>query len=140
MVGLGCGARSYTTGLHYSREYAVGAAGVRAILADYAARPDAAFRVADYGFRLGLEEQRRRHVIQSLLQAAGLSFSAYQVRFGSDLRTDFAELSELEQFGLAERTADHLRLTAAGLELSDVIGPWLYSNRVVGLMDEYELT
>jgi oxygen-independent coproporphyrinogen-3 oxidase len=28
MVGLGCGARSYTRGLHYSREYAVGAAGV----------------------------------------------------------------------------------------------------------------
>ncbi len=37
MVGLGCGARSYTRGLHYSSEYAVGASGVRAILRDYVA-------------------------------------------------------------------------------------------------------
>ncbi|HKB46404.1 MAG TPA: STM4012 family radical SAM protein, partial [Ktedonobacterales bacterium] len=39
MVGLGCGARSYTRTHHYSAEYAVGSAGVRAILQDYIARP-----------------------------------------------------------------------------------------------------
>jgi oxygen-independent coproporphyrinogen-3 oxidase len=138
MVGLGCGARSYTRGLHYSREYAVGAAGIRAILADYAARPSAAFRLADYGFRLGPEEQRRRHVIQSLLQVAGLSFSDYRRRFAGDPCDDFAELLEMEQRGLTERSADHLRLTVTGLERSDVIGPWLFSSRVVGLMSEYE--
>src|SRR5262249_2986370 len=32
MVGLGCGARSYTRGLHYSTEYAVRGRGVREIL------------------------------------------------------------------------------------------------------------
>jgi oxygen-independent coproporphyrinogen-3 oxidase len=40
MLGLGCGARSYTRGLHYASEYAVGARGVRGILADYVARPE----------------------------------------------------------------------------------------------------
>ena len=48
MVGLGCGARSYTRGLHYSREYAVGAAAIRGILADYCAR--SAFRTVDSAF------------------------------------------------------------------------------------------
>jgi len=38
MVGLGCGARSYTRALHYSGEYAVGATGVREILAAYIAK------------------------------------------------------------------------------------------------------
>src|SRR5262249_35199985 len=59
MVGLGCGARSYTRALHYSRAYAVGAEGVRAILADYVQRPAESFVVAEYGVRLGPEEQRR---------------------------------------------------------------------------------
>jgi oxygen-independent coproporphyrinogen-3 oxidase len=67
MVGLGCGARSYTRGLHYATEYAVGAPGVKAILAEYVARPAEAFDAAEYGCALDEEEQRRRYVIQSLL-------------------------------------------------------------------------
>src|SRR5205823_596337 len=39
MVGVGCGARSYTRALHYATEYAVRAAGIREILTDYIARP-----------------------------------------------------------------------------------------------------
>jgi oxygen-independent coproporphyrinogen-3 oxidase len=138
MVGLGCGARSYTRGLHYSREFAVGAAHVRAILADYIARPSEAFRCADYGCTLSSEDQRRRFVIQSLLQVAGLSISQYRQRFGSDVVTDFAELDELESRGLAQRTPYRLQLTPAGLECSDVLGPWLYSSRVIELMNSYE--
>jgi oxygen-independent coproporphyrinogen-3 oxidase len=138
MVGLGCGARSYTRGLHYSREYAVGAAPIRAILADYVASPSASFRFADYGFRLDAHEQRRRYVIQSLLQAMGLSLGQYRIRFGTDALADLPELDDLEKNALAERTADRLRLTAAGLERSDVIGPWLYSQHVLALTDSYE--
>ena len=52
MVGVGCGARSYTRALHYTTEYAVRARGIREILADYVARPDEAFERADYGFHL----------------------------------------------------------------------------------------
>ena len=45
MVGLGAGARSYTNGMHYSSEYAVGQKGVRAILDDYCRREDSSFRL-----------------------------------------------------------------------------------------------
>jgi oxygen-independent coproporphyrinogen III oxidase len=138
MVGLGCGARSYTRGLHYSREFAVGAAHVRAILADYIARPSEAFRCADYGYALNPEDQRHRYLIQSLLQVAGLSISQYRQRFGGDVITDFVELDELESRGLAQRTPDRFQLTPAGMELSDLLGPWLYSSQVVELMTSYE--
>lgn len=138
MVGLGCGARSYTRGLHYSREYAVGASGIRAILADYLARPDEAFATADYGIRLGPEEERRRYILQSLLQKAGSDLDAYHARFGSDACADIPELCELERHGLAERTPDRVRLTDKGLERSDAIGPSLYSQRVKQLMKTYE--
>lgn len=138
MVGLGCGARSYTRGLHYSREYAVGAAAIRGILADYCVRPASAFRTADHGFRLDREEQRRRYVIQSLLQVAGLSRSQYRRRFESDVLMDLPELMDLETHGLAVVSSDRVQLTSEGIEHSDVIGPWLYSRRVVELMNQYE--
>ena len=139
MVGLGCGARSYTRALHYSGEYAVGATGVREILAAYIAKPDEAFDFADYGFALDGEEQRRRFVIQSLLQVEGLDFAAYRSRFGSEAMDDLTDLARLEDSGLATREGDRLRLTEAGLEMSDVIGPALYSARVRNLMESYEL-
>jgi oxygen-independent coproporphyrinogen-3 oxidase len=138
-LGLGCGARSYTRAVHYSSEYAVGARGVRAILADYVARPEAAFDVVGHGVRLDREEQTRRFVIQSLLQAAGLSRPAYRTRFGRDVLDDLPQLTALEGHGLATRTAARLRLTAAGLARSDVIGPWLYSAAVRRRSAAYEL-
>jgi oxygen-independent coproporphyrinogen-3 oxidase len=139
MVGLGCGARSYTRALHYSGEYAVGATGVREILAAYIAKPDEAFDFADYGFALDGAEQRRRFVIQSLLQVEGLDFAAYRSRFGSEAMDDLTDLARLEDRGLAMREGDRLRLTEEGLEMSDVIGPALYSPRVRNLMESYEL-
>ena len=72
MIGLGCGARSYTRGLHYSDHYAVERAGVSAILRDYIAQPEEAFASARYGFVLDAQEQRRRYLIQSLLTWPGL--------------------------------------------------------------------
>jgi oxygen-independent coproporphyrinogen-3 oxidase len=139
MVGLGCGARSYTHALHYSSEYAVGSQGVRAILADYVARPDTDFAVAAYGHRLAPDDQRRRYVIQSLGQAEGLSFAEYWARFGGDALADLPQLAELPALGLAAQTADRLALTPAGMERADAIGPWLYSDRVQALMEAYEL-
>ena len=138
MVGLGCGARSYTRRLHYSTEFAVGQRGVRAIIADFNARSDSAFAHADHGFMLDVAEQRRRFVIQSLLQTTGLDAAAYRRRFGSELSSDFSQLGELVDLGLAT-ASDGVRLTGAGLERSDVIGPWLYSDDVRQRMAEYEL-
>jgi oxygen-independent coproporphyrinogen-3 oxidase len=138
MLGLGCGARSYTRAVHYASDYAVGAAGIRAILARHVARPAEAFAVAEHGFTLDPAEQRRRYVLQSLLQAEGLSGSAYTRRFGTAFRDDLPELAELEPLGLAVAADDRLRLTAAGLERSDAIGPWLHSPCVRALMESYE--
>jgi oxygen-independent coproporphyrinogen III oxidase len=139
MIGLGCGARSYTATLHYSSEYAVGAAGIREILAAYIAKPDEAFDFAEYGFALDGAERLRRYVIQSLLQVEGLDLIAYRARFGSDAPDDLPELARFEDRGLAMRDGDRLRLTEAGLEMSDVIGPALYSARVRNLMGSYLL-
>lgn len=139
MVGLGCGARSYTRSRHYSSEYAVGATGVRAILADYIARRDEDFDLATYGFVLNPDEQRRRYLIQSLLQRDGLPREAYARRFGSDPFDDLPALDELVEQGLATCSGAVLQLTAEGFEYSDAIGPWLYSPQVRRLMEEYEL-
>jgi oxygen-independent coproporphyrinogen III oxidase len=137
MVGLGCGARSYTSTLHYASEYAVGARGVGEIIADYVGRPAASFGSADYGIRLDPEDRRRRHVIQSLLSPEGLDLDTYARRFETQAIDDLPELAELEPLGLAERASGVLRLTDAGLERSDAIGPWLYSAKVRERMEDY---
>ena len=136
MVGLGCGARSYTGGVHYSSEYAVGSREVRSIIASYSERTEASFGEVGYGFRLEPEERRRRYMLLSLL-AEGVDLSEYQRRFGTDVLTDFPELAELEPHGLGRRVDGMLRLTAAGVERSDLIGPWLHSERVREMMKEY---
>ncbi len=139
MIGLGCGARSYTRTHHYSHEYAVGAAPIRSILHTYAATPADAFAFARHGYVLNSEEQRRRYVLKSLLEAGGLSLLAYQRRFGSLALTDLSMLYELLDRGLATIAAEVMTLTKAGLERSDTIGPWLYSLHVRQLMEEYTI-
>jgi oxygen-independent coproporphyrinogen III oxidase len=139
MVGLGCGARSYTQSLHYSSEYAVGQTGVREILHDFVQRPDHSFDLASHGFKLDLLEQQRRFVIQGLLQVSGLDLNFYRSRFQSDVFQDLPQLLELVTFDLATRHKDSLKLTATGLERSDAIGPWLYSSQAQHLMQGYQL-
>ncbi|QDT14231.1 STM4012 family radical SAM protein [Alienimonas californiensis] len=134
MVGLGCGARSYAGALHYSTEYAVGRAGVRAILTDYVHRDPADFAAARHGHRLAPDDRRRRFVLQGLLQSGGLDAAAYRRRFHSEPLADLPQLVELTDRGLAAWDGDRLKPTAAGLERSDAIGPWLYSPQVNELM------
>ncbi|MEU6741046.1 STM4012 family radical SAM protein [Streptosporangium sandarakinum] len=139
MVGLGCGARSYTSALHYSHEYAVGTRQVRAIIDDYVRLAPGDFTAANVGFRLGDDERRRRHLIQSLLQAEGLDPAAYRARFGTEATADFgAELDRLADRGWLETDAGWPRLTAEGLAHSDAIGPALFSGAVRELMAGYE--
>ncbi|MEU8136913.1 STM4012 family radical SAM protein [Streptodolium elevatio] len=142
MVGLGCGARSYTSDLHYSFDYAVGIGEVRAIIDEYVALDQAAFARARVGYRLDASEQRRRHLLTSLLQAEGLDTADYRARFGTQPGAgpgdDFAdELSPLADAGLLTATADRLHLTEDGLAWSDAIGPRLFSARTGALMDGY---
>lgn len=140
MIGLGVGARSYTRTLHYSDAWAVGAAGVRSIVADWIARSDAQLGQVWYGIELSDEEQRRRWLIQSLLQHEGLVLADYRARFGSEAEHDFAvELRQLLDAGLLERDADRLSPSPQGLAWSDAIGPWLYSEPVRAASQEFEL-
>ncbi|AVH71460.1 STM4012 family radical SAM protein [Nostoc sp. 'Lobaria pulmonaria (5183) cyanobiont'] len=139
MVGLGCGARSYTDTLHYSNEYAVGAKGISEILQAYIQTPDELFEYAHYGFQLDAEEQRRRYILLSLLSNEGLNLISYRQRFGSEVDTDFPEFSELLALNLAIKDEDILQLTEFGIERSDTIGAWLFSEKVQELMQGYEL-
>ena len=136
MIGLGCGARSYTSTLHYSFDYAVSAHEVRGIIDDYVATED--FAHAEVGFDLDEDEQRRRHFLQSLLQADGLDEPAFHERFGTDPQDALApEINQLRAAGFLEDP--HLRLTPEGLAWSDGIGPLLFSARVRDAMRAYNL-
>lgn len=137
MIGLGCGARSYTGSLHYSSRFAVTQAGVRAILNSWIAQSDDELGLATHGIRLSLDEQRRRFVILSLLQVSGLKLSRYSERFGSNVQADLPELANIEQRGWLDASADCLRLTPEGIENSDVVGPMLYSELGRSRMREF---
>lgn len=139
MVGLGVGARSYTQGLHYSSDYAVGRRKVISIIEDYVARTPETLSMVNYGFELDDHEQRRRFAIISLLNRDGLDLDLYKRRFGTDLFEDIPELKELMPSKLASIEADTLRLNDMGMERSDMLGPWLYTPLVQGLSEEYEL-
>ncbi|WP_233564931.1 STM4012 family radical SAM protein [Micromonospora musae] len=135
MVGLGCGARSYTTTLHYSFDYAVSVTEVRAVLDDYLARDADDFGYAEFGFHLDGAEQRRRWLLKSLLRAEGVDADAYRARFGRPPTDDFPQLGRLVERGWA--TDGGLRLTPAGLAHSDAVGPWLTSAQVHQAMTGY---
>ena len=138
MLGLGAGARSYCGRVHYSTEYAVARAGVLAILQSYCdAAPDS-FRAAWFGAELDREEQARRYVLKSILRKDGLDGGQFKERFGREPLDEFWELRELLDGGLVTDAAGRLVPTDAGLELSDAIGPWFYSQAVLSRMKAYE--
>ncbi|HEY2253181.1 MAG TPA: STM4012 family radical SAM protein, partial [Planctomycetaceae bacterium] len=127
MVGLGCGARSYTGALHYSTEFATGRSGVAAILAEYLRCDSTNFAAARHGIALDDEDRRRRFVILSLLQREGVDRRDFARRFAGDVLEYLPQVGDLEALGLAIVTPDRIRLTDDGIERSDAIGPWLYS-------------
>ncbi|MEV5652048.1 STM4012 family radical SAM protein [Nocardia sp. NPDC052254] len=139
MVGLGCGARSYTAGLHYSFDYAVDMREVRGII-------DAYTRTADFGHppvgrRIDADEARRRHLLQSLLRAEGMDVRAYRDRFGAGPVEHFpVEFAEFAERGWLDcgTGPDLLRLSAEGLAYSDALGPRLFSPAVRAAMAAYE--
>jgi oxygen-independent coproporphyrinogen-3 oxidase len=136
-LGLGCGARSTTSALHYSSEYAVGRAGVGEILAAYLARPPESFRFAHFGVVLSPEDSRRAHILLDLLEADGLSRDGYRDAFGADVLHDAPQLGLLVDAGLAEVDRTCIRLTEAGFERADTIGPWLYTAEVASRMESF---
>ncbi|WP_435240953.1 STM4012 family radical SAM protein [Streptomyces cucumeris] len=142
MIGLGCGARSYTSGLHYSFDYAVDMRQIRGIIDDYVSRPAADFARAEHGRAMTGDETRRRHLLQSVLQAEGMPLADYRTRFGGDPAEHFpAELARFAERGWLDPAAgpDRLRLSAEGLAHSDALGPELFSPAVRADMAAYDL-
>lgn len=139
MVGIGCGARSYTRDLHYASEYGVSRRGVVDILDHYLSLSHEDFACVDHGIALDGDEQRRRHAIQSLLVKPGLSLSAWHARFDSAAFDDLPQLRELEPVGLARLDGDLLALTDEGFARADTLGPWLISPAVAARMTDYSL-
>ncbi|MFK0526110.1 STM4012 family radical SAM protein [Paenibacillus illinoisensis] len=139
MVGLGCGARSYTSEVHYASKYGVSYKATQSIIADYVAAER--YDVADYGIVLSREEQKRRFILKALLHREGLTLDGYLQRFGSEVMTDYAWLSELLTEGMAviEQENEHqvLRLTEEGLGYSDAIGDWLISAEIREQMEGF---
>ncbi|MEU9300799.1 STM4012 family radical SAM protein [Streptomyces sp. NPDC048269] len=139
MVGLGCGARSYTAELHYSFDYAVDMREIRGIVDDYVGRSEADFARAEYGRWIDADEARRRHLLQSLLQAEGMAVAEYRERFGSGPWEDFpAELAAFAERGWLAEAPDLMCLTPEGLAHSDAVGPALFSAEVRAAMAAYE--
>ncbi|GEB59630.1 STM4012 family radical SAM protein [Streptomyces gardneri] len=139
MIGLGCGARSYTSALHYSFDYAVDMREIRSIIDAYTESED--FSRVEVGRWVDAEEARRRHLLQSLLQAEGMPVAGYEERFGSSPFADFpAELARFEALGWldADAPAGLLRLSPEGLAYSDGLGPELFSPDVRAAMAAYE--
>ncbi|KUO09163.1 STM4012 family radical SAM protein [Streptomyces sp. DSM 15324] len=137
MIGLGCGARSYTAALHYSFDYAVGMHEIRGIIDDYVTTTD--FTHAEVGHPMTPDESRRRHLLQSLLQAEGLEVADYRARFGGTPTEDFGpELAGFAARGWLTEDSRLVRLTAEGLAHSDAIGPALFSPAVRAAMAAYE--
>ncbi|MFD8156097.1 STM4012 family radical SAM protein [Streptomyces malaysiensis] len=142
MVGLGCGARSYTSALHYSFDYAVDMREIRGIVDDYVSRPAADFAHAEHGRPMTGDEARRRHLLQSVLQAEGMELAEYRARFGTDPAEDFpVELAGFAARGWLDPDAapGRLRLSPEGLAYSDALGPELFSSAVRAAMATYDL-
>jgi len=137
MLGLGCGARSYTSHVHYSSPFAVASARVQAILNDWMSQTRDDLACATWGVRLSEEDRRRRFVIQSLLTRSGLDEADYFEQFGEPVAELFAQLEALAADGLATKSAGVWRLSTLGLELSDAIGPSFYSSKSRQLLREF---
>lgn len=139
MLGLGAGARSATRHLHYSTQYAVERKSVLALLEAYCATPREEFRLARHGIRLDADERLRGHVVHSILLGDGMDIAHFLALSGAETVRAFAPLAALMDSGLAEEVDGRLKPTAAGLELSDAIGPWLYSPRVAERLTRHEV-
>ncbi|MER5631845.1 STM4012 family radical SAM protein [Streptomyces nitrosporeus] len=139
MIGLGCGARSYTSTLHYSFDYAVEMREIRGIIDAFTAAED--FSRAEVGRYVTGDEARRRHLLQSVLQAEGMRTDGYRERFGSEPFADFPrELGLFARRGWLDPSAGPglLRLSPEGLAHSDALGPELFSPSVRAAMAAYE--
>ncbi len=136
MIGIGAGARSYTSNLHYSTNYAVTRKATKAIIHAYSLKEN--FETIDYGFRLNKSEQINRFLIKSLIDGGILYPEVFQQQFGIDCFS-LPIIQQLRKNKWLKQTENYLQLSKAGMELEDAIGPMFYSKRVKDLTKSFEL-
>ena len=139
MIGMGCGSRSYTQKVHYSEDYAVNQKSIIDILINYCKRDEISFGNAYHGIKLSLEDQYRRFILKSILKIPGLNLKDFEKYFEYDAFQAIPELKSLLNSGYLKQEDNFLNLTEIGLERSDVISYWLYSNEIKKLMRNYQL-
>lgn len=127
MLGLGCGARSYTQSVHYSGRFAVSKTGVAAIIDRWLEQKEQDFQQAKWGVRLQRNDRLRRFIIQSILNRDGLDLGRLKQLFGADALEECHQVETLLNKGLLVPLGDRLKLTPVGMGYSDSIGPYLYS-------------
>lgn len=137
MLGLGCGARSYTTHLHYSSRFAVARAKVNSIIDEWISQSDSDFSETRWGVWVSEEERQRRYVIQSLLNRSGFNVQRFEELFSVSPFDVIPELGLLRDSGFMEWTSTGWVLSQEGLELSDAIGPFLYSESASAAMARF---
>lgn len=135
-LSLGCGGRSYLGNLHFCTPYSVRQT-------ECIQRLDAYLETEDYtkishGFILDEDEEKRRYVMKNILFASGLDAVEYHRIFAGDLKQDFPLLSDWEEEGYLRASGGNYLLTEEGMARSDALGPQLISERVRGLMREWE--
>jgi len=139
LLGLGCGARSRTSGLHYSTAFAVGRAAVLSIIGAYCGSSRADFGAIRYGVALDRDAQMRRAVLRSVLSRPGLDLARFGARFGVSAIDYLPELAALADLGMLEISGGCLVPTASGFERADAIGPLLYAPHIKSHMKAFEL-
>jgi oxygen-independent coproporphyrinogen-3 oxidase len=127
MVGLGCGARSYTERLHYSTPFAVVRDSIHRIIERWLSDEEE-FTTASHGVWLDDDERRRRHAILSLLDGDGLDDAEYVARFATHPALDFPQLAAMQEDGRLAHDDGVWRLTEVGMERSDELGLAFYSD------------
>lgn len=136
MIGLGCGARSYTSTLHYSDCFAVCQNDIQAIIAQWIRRDTNTFEYADYGIHLSVDEQFRRRFLLALLDVDGFAVEDLDRRVPEQI---CEAMHQLVECGLANWSDDRSRfqLTSHGLMKSDVIGPLFFSDAAKRALREF---
>lgn len=137
MIGLGCGARSYTKSVHYSYEYAVTESASKKIIEEFINKKS--YNLINYGVLLDREEQMRRYVLKTMFNKDGLRIEEYKREFGSNPEEDFELLEELIENSYLTKEDGRLVLTERGMEFSDNIGIKFISEKIRKRMEGYIL-
>jgi len=138
MIGIGAGARSYTQTLHYSTHYAVSRKAIQSIIEAYSNKKTTDFQQITYGIYLDETERIRRFLIKSLIDGGSLDIELFEQHFNKKIMSISIVMDLFEQDWLTQNGST-IRLSEAGMEMEDFIGPALFSDHIQSLMKTYEL-